>query len=459
MNEDKKDELSSTLGGFKISIDPTMPRDIIEMRGANVVRANLRTGEVYEVESAILPPLTAPALPAAIPGTREQAVRDLMPKRAAFIEWCKARGIDTDVKKDAWGALTFKHDHVESLWTGWFNAPTEAPAEAAPAPQQGELNVTEAQISAAGRALADRNADSCGVNRDDNWMIYGGEFIEDARAAFAAAAKAAPAAPVQTADPIGFISRKTLEMLQGPDLAPDEHVRLWHAENPPSRAVIPVYLAAPVQAEQAQVEPIYQIYDIARQCWDDYAKEDYDGAPEDNRRIVYAAPAAAQAEQVAAVRAAYESAKKACEGERIEAMSHRELVAEDKAYNRAIKHCISAINYIATKEAAAVEAPNQAALDVLAERRRQIEQEGWTPQHDDEHSTGEMAAAAACYALHTEPVGNVGDYLRFWPWDSKWWKPRDKRRNLVKAGALILADIERLDRTPSTAQASKGESK
>lgn len=41
----------------------------------------------------------------------------------------------------------------------------------------------------------------------------------------------------------------------------------------------------------------------------------------------------------------------------------------------------------------------QAALDVLAERRRQIEAEGWTPEHDDEHSNGELSDAAGCYAL------------------------------------------------------------
>ncbi len=88
----------------------------------------------------------------------------------------------------------------------------------------------------------------------------------------------------------------------------------------------------------------------------------------------------------------------------------------------------------------------QAAIDVLAERQRQISAEGWTPEHDDEHDKGVMAAAAACYALHTEPVGNVRDYLKFWPFDASWWKPGERRRNLIKAGALILAEIERLDR-------------
>lgn len=93
-----------------------------------------------------------------------------------------------------------------------------------------------------------------------------------------------------------------------------------------------------------------------------------------------------------------------------------------------------------------------AAKDVLAERERQVNIEGWTPAHDDEHAGGQMANAAACYALHTEPFGNVGDYLRFWPWSSNWWRPTNRRRNLIKAGALILAEIERIDRAAMAAQ-------
>jgi hypothetical protein len=87
---------------------------------------------------------------------------------------------------------------------------------------------------------------------------------------------------------------------------------------------------------------------------------------------------------------------------------------------------------------------SQAVLDVAAERRRQVEAEGWTPEHDDEHGAGEMAAAAACYALNAAGCGC--EVARNWPWDGSWWKPTTSRRDLVKAGALILAEIERLDR-------------
>jgi hypothetical protein len=95
-----------------------------------------------------------------------------------------------------------------------------------------------------------------------------------------------------------------------------------------------------------------------------------------------------------------------------------------------------------------------AARDVLAERRRQVEKEGYSTNHDDEHPSGEIAAYAAFYAM--PPA------VRDWPaeetgYGATWgeaiipahWgpaKPGDRRRELVKAGALILAEIERIDR-------------
>ena len=42
----------------------------------------------------------------------------------------------------------------------------------------------------------------------------------------------------------------------------------------------------------------------------------------------------------------------------------------------------------------------QAEHDVLAERRRQVEAEGWTPEHDDAHDDGSLALAGAAYAVH-----------------------------------------------------------
>lgn len=85
-----------------------------------------------------------------------------------------------------------------------------------------------------------------------------------------------------------------------------------------------------------------------------------------------------------------------------------------------------------------------AASDVLAERKRHTEVEGWTPEHDDAHDDGSMALAAAGYAIG--PRTTDGEPPEVWPWGHEWWKPKDRRRDLVRAGALIIAEIERLDR-------------
>jgi len=80
---------------------------------------------------------------------------------------------------------------------------------------------------------------------------------------------------------------------------------------------------------------------------------------------------------------------------------------------------------------------------IVAERARQQSAEGWSEFHDDTHKRGEMARAAACYALqHT----NVSGRAIRWPWSRDWWKPKDPIRNLVRAGALIAAEIDRLQR-------------
>ncbi|MBK0020925.1 hypothetical protein IAE29_03255 [Ochrobactrum sp. S46] len=104
--------------------------------------------------------------------------------------------------------------------------------------------------------------------------------------------------------------------------------------------------------------------------------------------------------------------------------------------------------------------------DVLAERQRQIDIEGWSTEHDDlEHDAGELAAAAASYALHAADAinpysqGDGWDLVPdFWPFSKNWWKPNndEPRRDLVKAGALILAEIERLDREAAKQEACHG---
>ena len=98
--------------------------------------------------------------------------------------------------------------------------------------------------------------------------------------------------------------------------------------------------------------------------------------------------------------------------------------------------------------------PSQAVLDVVSERRRQIEVEDWTPQHDDEYVSGELVAAAGAYALEATFGGRARNvwFARLWPWHVEWWKPKDQRRDLVRAAALIIADIERIDRAAGKAE-------
>ncbi len=94
------------------------------------------------------------------------------------------------------------------------------------------------------------------------------------------------------------------------------------------------------------------------------------------------------------------------------------------------------------------------AIDLIRqERERQVSEEGWISEHDDEHGGGALAMAAACYAMpgterwrqlhETQGVTPNG-----WPWRDDWWKPtpNDRIRELVKAGALIVAEIDRLQR-------------
>ena len=98
----------------------------------------------------------------------------------------------------------------------------------------------------------------------------------------------------------------------------------------------------------------------------------------------------------------------------------------------------------------------QGAEDVLSERMRQILNEGFDKAHDDAHNNFDLAEAAACYVQHTVKFAhhmqvNGSTYrAQFvpanWPWHSTWWKPKDPRRDLVRAAALIIAEIDRLDR-------------
>ena len=82
---------------------------------------------------------------------------------------------------------------------------------------------------------------------------------------------------------------------------------------------------------------------------------------------------------------------------------------------------------------------------IREERRRQIEVEGYDSMHDRHHTPQVLCRAAVGYALHEDPSKLVSDAAaNLWPWTRDFWKPKDQLRNLVRAGALIAAAIDRL---------------
>ena len=83
---------------------------------------------------------------------------------------------------------------------------------------------------------------------------------------------------------------------------------------------------------------------------------------------------------------------------------------------------------------------------IAAERERQIQIEGWTAGHDDKHTNGELSRAAAAYCLRGRDPASIGPPM-FWPFAEDYWKPGGRIRSLVKAGALIAAEIDRLKRS------------
>ncbi|HHX6414147.1 TPA: hypothetical protein ACVGJU_003562 [Pseudomonas aeruginosa] len=145
----------------------------------------------------------------------------------------------------------------------------------------------------------------------------------------------------------------------------------------------------------------------------------------------------------------------------VDAYRGRNIYDEDKVYANwnecrsaldEIKDVFQQIDWDAENELAELlaaapgtEVP-QAWLDVQSERRRQITAEGWTPEHDDLYCAAELPRAAAAYILS----GANDEAPAIWPFVAKWWKPRDARANYVRAGALILAEIERLDRAAAS---------
>ncbi len=81
---------------------------------------------------------------------------------------------------------------------------------------------------------------------------------------------------------------------------------------------------------------------------------------------------------------------------------------------------------------------------ITEERTRQIEIEKFDANHDKNNAVGELANAASCYAM--DPRIRPDELPPcHWPW-LDFWKPTPNNRikELAKAGALIAAEIDRL---------------
>lgn len=100
---------------------------------------------------------------------------------------------------------------------------------------------------------------------------------------------------------------------------------------------------------------------------------------------------------------------------------------------------------------------------IAYERRRQVTEEGYKPEHDDTHEMGELASAAIAYASPFHSIKALslisGEHeADVWPWHPSEFRPSEtsglpslaRIRDLVKAGALIAAEIDRIQRLLAT---------
>lgn len=92
---------------------------------------------------------------------------------------------------------------------------------------------------------------------------------------------------------------------------------------------------------------------------------------------------------------------------------------------------------------------------IRQERLRQMAMEGYSPDHDDSHDNGELRDAAWSYLDFLRVTHLCGEVIGIpaqWPWETESFKcdPENPVRALVKAGALIAAEIDRLERLAAT---------
>jgi len=139
-----------------------------------------------------------------------------------------------------------------------------------------------------------------------------------------------------------------------------------------------------------------------------------------------------------------------------------ESVGELRAENKWLKGKCDVCGYAASGRTGDIEERfTTAGVEAIRrERVRQIDVKGWDEEHDDKYSGGQLTRAAVCYALQNEdkflPPGQ-SLFFKLWPFDDDIWKPspENRRRELEKAGALIAAEWDRLDRIEKAGKEEK----
>lgn len=101
--------------------------------------------------------------------------------------------------------------------------------------------------------------------------------------------------------------------------------------------------------------------------------------------------------------------------------------------------------------------PSKALLDVIKERNRQVNVEEHTHANDDQYQSNELIRGSHSYVGHviarswtysesTPEKYQSEEPSEFWPWPDETWKPKSPREDLIRATALLLAELERMDR-------------
>jgi hypothetical protein len=104
------------------------------------------------------------------------------------------------------------------------------------------------------------------------------------------------------------------------------------------------------------------------------------------------------------------------------------------------------------------EGSTQAIRDVVRERFRQIAELGYTYEHDDRHNMdGELVVASFHYAAEAS-LRHLLDCNGYCLSDLHRvaFDPQDSRTNIVRAAALLIAEVERRDRLQAKGDPRKG---